>query len=230
MNQGYSHIKHTVLYPYDKNILPVSFDEVNSYAYNVYEAKIIPDNYNPLIDSPLPDTFDETGIKNSTKIARDLFERYANVPLLFQKEQQSALIRHTDIELPLRYSYIQYVENILIKTTEVDEATKDNIWYAIPKKDYCTFVYSEQSYMDNKVSIKYSKEQPTIDTNCYENLKIIFTRGIADEPENIPQALKQGLIMHTLGLMRGDLYEGTTTCQINDLYEQYLSSRINFIF
>lgn len=230
MHQGYSHIKHTVLYPYDKNILPISFDEVNAYAYNIYEGKIIPDNYNPLINPQLPDTFDEKAIKNNTKIARDLFERHANVPLLFQKEQQSALIQNTDIELPLRYSYIQTVDQVLVKTTEIDEKTGDNIWYKIPKKDYCIFIYSSQNYINNKVTIKYSKEQPKIDTNCYENLKIVFIRGIADTPENIPQALKQGLIMHTLGLMRNDLYEGTTTCQINDLYEQYLSSRVNFIF
>ena len=174
MHQGYSHIKHTVLYPYDKNILPISFDEVNAYAYNIYEGKIIPDNYNPLINPQLPDTFDEKAIKNNTKIARDLFERHANVPLLFQKEQQSALIQNTDIELPLRYSYIQTVDQVLVKTTEIDEKTGDNIWYKIPKKDYCIFIYSSQNYINNKVTIKYSKEQPKIDTNCYENLKIVF--------------------------------------------------------
>jgi hypothetical protein len=78
--------------------------------------------------------------------------------------------------------------------------------------------------------IRYSPEHPKIDTSGYNNVRIIFVRGVAKAPENIPPALKRALIMHTLGLMRGDLYEGTTTCEINDIYNSYLASKINFIF
>ena len=229
MYMGYSHINHTVVCPYNKDILPVSFEEVNDFAGNVYSGKIIPTAHNDLVDQPIPDTFDEKAIKKNIKIARDLFEKYANIPLVWQKEEQKMLVSQINIEIPARYTYIQNICEVQIKTSEID-VNGNNIWFKMPKKDYDTFIISENYYSENKIKIKYSDTQPAIDTTGYSNLKILFTRGIAESPENIPEALKRGLIMHTLGLMKGDLYEGTTTCEINDLYNSYLPSKVNFIW
>jgi hypothetical protein len=230
MYQWYSHINHSVLYPYNKNILPVSFEEVNEYAGNVYNGKIIPNTYNSLIDPPIPDTFDEKEIKKNIKIARDLFEKYAKIPLIWQKEEQKMLILQTNIEIPIRYTYIQNICDIEIKTTNID-TNGNNIWIKIPKKNYDSFIISENHYLDNKIKINYFLDTSyDIDISGYSNISILLTRGIAESPENIPDPLKRGLIMHTLGLLRGDLYEGTTTCEIEDLYNSYLPSKINFIW
>ena len=139
------------------------------------------------------------------------------------------LILQINIEIPVRYTYIQNICEVQIKSTDID-VNGNNIWFKMPKKDYDAFIISENNYFENKIQIKYSDTQPAIDTTGYSNLKVLFTRGIAESPENIPEALKRGLIMHTLGLMKGDLYEGTTTCEINDLYNSYLPSKVNFIW